>query len=84
MEQCVCVTVANTGRISYRFTQDRPYNESELEELRQRLQKMSMGDLVKFYQDAYWMCRYDQKPTRAAFVQHLVQAWKMLTSKSTK
>jgi len=43
---------------------------------------MSMSDLIKFYQDAYWMCRYDHKPPRAAFVQQLVQAWKVLKKRT--
>jgi hypothetical protein len=58
---------------------DRPMDESQLEELRQRLARMGTAELQHFYQSAHHMSRMDRREApRAAFVQQLVQAWREL------
>jgi hypothetical protein len=58
---------------------DRPLTAEELKALRVKLSKMSERELVKFYEDALFVCRLDGgAPPRAGFVQQLVGAWKEL------
>jgi hypothetical protein len=51
----------------------------ELAQLRVRLAKMRDGELLDFYEAAHRMCRLDRTILpRAASVQQLVTAWRIL------
>ena len=56
---------------------DRPLTAEEMRALRDRLTKMTQGELVTAYHAALHMCRLDHgAPPRAAFIQQLVASWK--------
>ena len=56
---------------------DQPLNPKELKLLRGRFSKMNKSDLVKFYEAGLYMCQLNRGvPSRAAFVQQLVQEWR--------
>jgi hypothetical protein len=56
---------------------DRPLTAQEMRALRDRLTKMTQGELVRAYHAALHMCRLDHgAPPRAAFIQQLVGSWK--------
>ena len=58
---------------------ERPLTAEELKDLKVRLSKMSERKLVKFYEEALFVCQLDHgAPPRAGFVQQLVGAWKEL------
>ncbi len=56
-----------------------PLTTEELKDLRIRLSKMTQYELMKFYDDALSLCRLENgAPPRAAFIQQLVAAWKVM------
>ncbi len=66
----------------YNFTQSGPFDEQQIETMRQRLAAMDQTALIRFYNSSLHMCMLTRdKPPRAPFVQQLVQAWKELTKR---
>jgi hypothetical protein len=64
---------------------DRPLTAEELRALRDRLSKMTERELVKFYEDALFVCRLDHGvPPRAGFIQQLVAVWKVMQRRRKK
>jgi hypothetical protein len=62
------------------FTTDQPMTPEELGAFRLRLSRMSPTALLDAYFAAWTRCKMerDGKPSRARFIQELVQAWKAL------
>lgn len=61
----------------YNFTQRGPFDERQIETLRQHLVQMDQAALTRFYNSSLHMCMLSRnQPPRASFVQQLVQAWK--------
>jgi hypothetical protein len=63
---------------------DHPLMAEEMRTLRTRLSKMTHAELMKFYDTALEMCRFNQNvPPRAAFIQQLVASWKEMQRRRT-
>ena len=61
----------------YDFIQRGPFDEQQIETLRQHLAQMDQAALIRFYNSSLHMCMLNRnQPPRASFVQQLVQAWK--------
>jgi len=52
-------------------------SQSELEELRRNLARLSTDSVESFYREVYSDCAIERKPTAKA-IQRLVSAWKTL------
>ena len=67
----------------YNFTQSGPFDEQQIEALRQRLAGMDQAALIRFYNSSLHLCMLNRdQPPRAPFVQQLVQAWKEMTKRT--
>src|SRR3954468_18803155 len=61
----------------YDFTRTSPFDEQQIETLRQRLTRLDRAALIRFYNSTLHMCMLTrEKPPRAPYLQQLVQAWK--------
>ena len=61
----------------YDFTRTSPFDEQQIETMRQRLTRLDRAALIRFYNSSLHMCMLTQeKPPRAPYLQQLVQAWK--------
>jgi hypothetical protein len=66
----------------YDFTRTRPFDEQQIETLRQRLTRMDRAALIRFYNSTLHMCMLTrEKPPRAPYLQQLVQAWKEMAQR---
>src|SRR3954451_24583673 len=66
----------------YDFTRTSPFDEQQIETLRQRLTRMDRAALIRFYNSSLHMCMLHQdKPPRAPYMQQLVQAWKEMAKR---
>ena len=66
----------------YDFTRISPFDEQQIETLRQRLTRMDRAALIRFYNSSLQMCLLTQeKPPRAPYLQQLVQAWKEMAQR---
>src|SRR3954469_24550664 len=66
----------------YDFTRTRPFDEQQIETLRQRLTRMDRAALIRFYNSTLHMCMLTrEKPPRAPYLQQLVQAWKEMVQR---
>src|SRR3954463_6204036 len=71
-----------TGGEMYDFTRTRPFDEQQIETLRQRLTRMDRAALIRFYNSTLHMCMLTrEKPPRAPYLQQLVQAWKEMAQR---
>src|SRR5947209_6455782 len=71
-----------TGGEIYDFTRTRPFDEQQIETLRQRLTRMDRAALIRFYNSSLHMCMLTrEKPPRAPYLQQLVQAWKEMAQR---
>ena len=66
----------------YDFTRISPFDEQQIETMRQRLTRMDRAALIRFYNSSLQMCMLTrEKPPRAPYLQQLVQAWKEMAQR---
>jgi hypothetical protein len=66
----------------YDFTRTSPFDEQQIETLRQRLTRMDRAALIRFYNSSLQMCLLTrEKLPRAPYLQQLVQAWKEMAQR---
>ena len=66
----------------YDFIRISPFDEQQIETLRQRLTRMDRAALIRFYNSSLQMCLLTrEKPPRAPYLQQLVQAWKEMAQR---
>src|SRR3954468_8391387 len=66
----------------YDFTRTSPFDEQQIETLRQRLTRLDRAALIRFYNSSLHMCMLThEKPPRAPYLQQLVQAWKEMAQR---
>jgi hypothetical protein len=66
----------------YDFTRTGPFDQQQIETMRQRLTRMDRAALIRFYNSSLHMCMLTQeKPPRAPYLQQLVQAWKEMAQR---
>ncbi len=66
----------------YDFTRTGPFDQQQIETLRQRLTRLDRAALIRFYNSSLHLCMLTQaKPPRAPYLQQLVQAWKEMAQR---